>query len=194
MLKQLHDELDTAVFAAYGWSDLASDTGFQPVPTGATGRMPVSPSDAARPLADRLAASDSAAAAFEQEILSRLVALNRERTAEEERGLVRWLRPEYQCPGAAKSATPTQTTLDLTTTAESATTSAAPTKRAWPRGMAERVQALRTVLAAESAPVTVAELASRFSRAASTDLTDLLETLVLLGHVRRLDDGRFARV
>ena len=30
------------------------------------------------------------------EILSRLVALNAERAAEEARGLVRWLRPEYQ--------------------------------------------------------------------------------------------------
>ena len=57
--------------------------------------------------------------------------------------------------------------------------------------MAERVQVLRATLTAESAPVTVADLASRFSRAATADLTELLDTLVLLGHVRRLDDGRY---
>lgn len=32
------------------------------------------------------------------EVLARLVALNKERAAEEARGLVRWLRPEYQIP------------------------------------------------------------------------------------------------
>lgn len=41
-------------------------------------------------------------AAVEAEILSRLVALNRERAAEEARGLVRWLRPEYQAPEDAQ--------------------------------------------------------------------------------------------
>lgn len=34
----------------------------------------------------------------EEEVLARLVALNRERAQEEKRGLVRWLRPEYQIP------------------------------------------------------------------------------------------------
>ncbi|WP_370637099.1 class I SAM-dependent DNA methyltransferase [Phyllobacterium chamaecytisi] len=34
----------------------------------------------------------------EEEVLSRLVALNKERVREEKRGLVRWLRPDYQIP------------------------------------------------------------------------------------------------
>lgn len=34
----------------------------------------------------------------EEEVLSRLVALNKERAKEEKRGLVRWLRPDYQIP------------------------------------------------------------------------------------------------
>jgi SAM-dependent methyltransferase len=34
----------------------------------------------------------------EEEVLARLVALNRERAKEEKRGLVRWLRPDYQIP------------------------------------------------------------------------------------------------
>jgi hypothetical protein len=40
----------------------------------------------------------------EEEVLARLVALNKEREKEEARGLVRWLRPEYQIPrfGSAK--------------------------------------------------------------------------------------------
>jgi hypothetical protein len=40
----------------------------------------------------------------DEDILARLVALNRERAKEEARGLIRWLRPEYQIPrlGTAK--------------------------------------------------------------------------------------------
>jgi hypothetical protein len=34
----------------------------------------------------------------EEEVLARLVALNKERAKEEARGLVRWLRPDYQIP------------------------------------------------------------------------------------------------
>lgn len=34
----------------------------------------------------------------DEEVLARLVALNKERAAEEARGQVRWLRPEYQIP------------------------------------------------------------------------------------------------
>jgi hypothetical protein len=40
----------------------------------------------------------------DEEILARLVALNKERAAEEARGLVRWLRPEYQIPLFGKPA------------------------------------------------------------------------------------------
>lgn len=40
----------------------------------------------------------------EEEVLARLVMLNKERAKEERRGLVRWLRPDYQIPrfGSAK--------------------------------------------------------------------------------------------
>ena len=38
----------------------------------------------------------------EEELLTRLVRLNAERAQEEARGLVRWLRPEYQNPGGRK--------------------------------------------------------------------------------------------
>ena len=61
VLKRIHEDLDVAVAAAYGWPvDLV-----------------------------------------EEQILERLVALNAERTAEENRGLVRWVRPEFQTRGKA---------------------------------------------------------------------------------------------
>lgn len=61
VLRRLHDDLDRAVLAAYGWpSDLSDD-----------------------------------------DLLSHLVALNRERAEEEWRGNIRWLRPEFQAGIAA---------------------------------------------------------------------------------------------
>ena len=80
VLKEIHDDIDRAVFEAYGWSDLAPALVGKP---GAT-----TPSPHKRPEQE----------AAEEELLTRLVALNRERAVEEARGLVRWLRPDYQIP------------------------------------------------------------------------------------------------
>jgi len=46
----------------------------------------------------------------EEMILERLVKLNADRAEEEENGLIRWLRPEYQAPETIQT---TQTTLDI---------------------------------------------------------------------------------
>ncbi|BBI72512.2 hypothetical protein HAALTHF_21870n [Vreelandella aquamarina] len=78
-----HDALDRAVFNAYGWDDLAKALVGLP---GAT-----------TPLPDKPAAQAEA----EEELLMRLVALNKQRTAEEAQGKVRWLRPDYQAPEEA---------------------------------------------------------------------------------------------
>jgi M6 family metalloprotease-like protein len=96
ILKQIHDDLDAAVLEAYGWSALKRGTGGPPVSS------PTEHGQAARaPLADILARGGPDAEALEQQLLTRLVALNHERAAEEKRGLIRWLRPDYQAPGAS---------------------------------------------------------------------------------------------
>ena len=121
----------------------------------------------------------------DDEILHRLVALNRERAAEEAQGLVRWLRPEFQNPdgrAAAPAATPE---LDLGETA-----AAAGAKPDWPRLLPEQIAAVRAALAdaGEAAP---ADIARRFRRARATSVAPLLETLAALGHARLTADGRF---
>ena len=81
-LKKIHDDLDAAVLEAYGWTDLATAT---------------------TPPADLLAQGGPTAEVLEQQFLTRLVSLNHERAAEEQRGHIRYLRPGYQAPGAAIS-------------------------------------------------------------------------------------------
>ncbi len=150
-LKSLHDELDAAVFAAYGW--------------------PITLTDA--------------------EILERLVVLNAERAAEEKRGVIHWLRPEYQ-GGAQKPLN-----LMPAKTKPAKKIKAAPakskSKAVWPKALAERVQAVETAMHATAAPVAPAELAKQFARAKPADILEILETLETLGRAHRSGEGKFRR-
>ena len=142
ILRDLHDLLDTAVAAAYGWpADLPG-----------------------------------------AEILARLVVLNAARRAEEEAGLVRWLRPEFQAPeGTARPAA--QPSLAMK---EPAAAEATP----WPKRAPEQYVALRAALGA--APATPAEIARRFARAPRNRMKEMLEALVAMGQARPLPGGRYA--
>jgi len=171
-LKHLHDELDAAVADAYGWP---------------------------WPLAD-------------EEILERVVALNAARAAEEAAGTIRWLRPEYQIPRFAKEKS-AQTDLPLPGDAKAkpakkpkagkpaanvgsnpAAAARPRRKLAWPKTLAERAKAVESALAAEAAPVTPAELATRFARAKPDDVAEILDTLRALGRARSGDRrGTFLR-
>ncbi len=132
------------------------------------------------------------------EILERVVALNAARAAEEARGVVRWLRPDYQKPLFARD---DQSSLGLTDAAGSR--AGAPKKSKienrkskipWPATLAERVRAVELALAAEAKPAAAAEIASRFARAKPADVVEILQTLVTLGRAREGDAaGTFVR-
>ena len=146
VLQQIHDDLDAAVFDAYGW------------PTSLT----------------------------DEEILERLVALNAERAAEEQQGIIRWLRPEFQNPAGTGQ---TQTAFDQTS---SVSTKEKKTKKAkWPKSLPEQAQAVRSALISLASPATPEDVAMSFSRAKVERVDELLETLVTLGQALQIDDGRF---
>jgi hypothetical protein len=160
VLKTLHDELDAAVLDAYGWSDLST---------------------ALADPAQKDAASET--------LLVRLVALNAERAAEEARGLVRWLRPEYQHPAAVVSQSPLA--IDDPALKQAALAAAVPAspsaRQPWPAALPEQVAAVAKVLAAAAAPLSEAELAARFTGkgAWKKRLSQIVDTLEALGRVRR---------
>ena len=159
MLKQIHDELDAAVFEAYGWPGSLTD----------------------------------------EEILERLVALNAERAAEESRGLVRWLRPEFQNPPTKKQKTflPANDEEEPPATKgkrkgakpEKPPTTKPAKKSPWPRSLPEQVQAVRQQLLTSPQPVTADELAKQFLRGNSDRIDEVLQSLVITGNARALDDG-----
>src|SRR5688572_28226938 len=88
----------------------------------------------------------------DDEILRRLVALNAERAEEERRGLVRWLRPEFQNPGGDTPAVQAELALPAAATGKGDAKSAE--RPAWPKALPEQARAVRAAMAARPAPAT----------------------------------------
>lgn len=120
----------------------------------------------------------------DEEILERLVALNKERSAEEANGLIRWLRPDYQNPDGRQVAKGKQAELDVGAVAASG-------KAAWPKDLPEQIAAVREALA-DLGEATPEQIARRFVRARTTTVLPLLRSLAALGDAEQLDDDRFA--
>ncbi len=121
----------------------------------------------------------------EETILTRLVALNKERAAEEARGLVRYLRPEFQDPGYRA---PVATTLDLGEAAVAPVSNVIP----WPATLPEQVGAVQSILAAAPAPLAAGDIARSFKGKRAATVRPVLDALAGLGMARRLNDGRYA--
>jgi hypothetical protein len=146
VLKELHERLDAAVFAAYGWPAELSDA----------------------------------------QILDRLVALNRQRAEEERRGLVRWLRAEFQAPAAAAAVHERMAEVPL------AAARHRPERPAWPKVPWEQVRAVQTGLSRLSCPADPASIARGFKGARTERVVEVLAALEVMGHIRRHCDGRYS--
>ena len=148
---------------------------------------------------------DAAKQALTDALLTRLVALNHERAAEEKAGTVRWLRPEYQKPqhlhANAHASAVAQATLDVDTMQPDAltTSDSSDTKRAWPDGtqtLAAQIRAVANVLSANTQPLSASEIAKQFGKRATfqSTLAPLLESLEAMGRARKTDDGKWVVV
>ena len=143
ILKDLHDQIDSAVAAAYGWPADIND----------------------------------------EDILFRLVALNKERAEEEARGHIRWLRPDYQNPTGAQTANGKQAELDVGPSAKIE-------KAPWPKALPDQIAAVREVLS-EMGEATPEQIARRFMRARTTVVQPLLDSLTALGQAERVEDRSY---
>jgi hypothetical protein len=166
VLKEIHDDIDRAVLEAYGWGDLI------PALVGKPGATLPSPH------------KSPAQEAAEEELLGRLVALNKERAAEEARGIVRWLRPDYQIPrlGRKVAGAETQIEADLGIVAPTAQ------RPKWPGDGLEQIRQVREVLARAPAPMPVDGIAvafeGRLSDRRRERIRQVLATLVTTGAAR----------
>ena len=140
VLKQIHDDLDAAVFDAYGWPHDLTDA----------------------------------------QILERLVALNAERAEEEKRGVIRWLRPEFQNPTGA--AVPTQTAMQIEVVEGAAEV---PVEAAvWPDELPKQIAAVRDLITTNGGTRrvwSVESTAQSFRKAKRKQVESVLESLAALG-------------
>ncbi len=129
-------------------------------------------------------------AAPEQELLTRLVALNHARAAEEKRGQIRWLRPEYQ-NRSSDPRSPTQSTLPGTEVSSSPSkiqnqqSSIINPSSPWPDRLPAQVTLIRQLLT-QAPTATPAELSNHFGRKnqkRTEQIEGIIETLKGLGQV-----------
>ena len=135
---------------------------------------------------------DEAKRAFDETILERLVALNAERAAEEARGLVRWLRPEFQNPSATTA--PDQAEIE-TEEAEAIITPVIGKPLPWPKDAVQQVRAVADVLAASPLALSADDIATRFQSRGpwKKRLPQLVEMLVTLGRAQETN-GRYTGI
>lgn len=121
----------------------------------------------------------------DEEILTRLVALNKARAAEEAKGLIHWLRPEFQAPDYQA---PVTQTLDLGETAAVLPDNVIP----WPASLPEQVSAVQSILSAAGSPLAPQDVARAFKGKRAATVRPVLDALAGIGMARRLMDGRYA--
>lgn len=144
-------------FEAYGWPDLAEKLVGQP---GAT-----------TPLPDK----SNGQAEAEEELLMRLVELNKQRAQEEAQGVIRWLRPEYQAPDVI------QEEIEVAPKEGTAKPKVATNtgKATFPKTIPEQLRTLREALAERSH--TTDSLAELFKRKPIKSVEEGLYSLVAVG-------------
>ena len=121
----------------------------------------------------------------EEEILYRLVDLNKARRAEEKQGRIRYLRPRYQAPEA------TQSEMEIEIDEPSGDGAATTQPQPMPDSLPERMRVVRQVVEASGEPMTVEDVASRFHYARRSAVRELLDTLVAVGQAEEPEDGRY---
>ncbi len=153
VLKDLHDELDAAVLAAYGLGDVP-----------------------------------------QSEWLQRLATLNAQRADEERRGLVRWLRPDFQSPVSLQKdgqepaiSHGLQAEIAMEAGEKPVAGPVVGANQPWPSALPGQVRAVAAVLAGGTIALTLADIESRFKGRGpwKRSLPRILETLEALGRARR---------
>ena len=174
VLKDIHDHIDRAVLEAYGWDDLSAALVGKP---GAT-----------MPSPHKTPEQEEA----EEELLTRLVALNQERAAEERRGTVRWLRPDYQKPKLGHKVKAPDDIEQVE--AQLVVPAPADSKPAWPKGEMDRIRIVRDMLGHAPGPLGPEVLSTAF-RGKNTPrrtkgVEKALQTLVAAGVAQEGIDGQ----
>jgi hypothetical protein len=118
------------------------------------------------------------------------VDLKHQRTAEEAKGKIRWLRPDYQAP--EETAQQGELAAESAEDANKETSKQVnePTKKLpWPKTLQAQIRAVRDQLA--TGPMEAPTLATRFKRKPEKSVTQVLEALTDLGMVGQDESSQY---
>ena len=110
----------------------------------------------------------------DDEILTRVVALNKKRRQEEIAGKIRWLRPDFQ---TGRVIAPVQGKMEM----EQDEAKAITVKLPWPKTLPEQVQAIRSVLPNLGAQPSVETIAQHFKGAKRDRVAEIVQAMELMG-------------
>ncbi|MGO4170682.1 class I SAM-dependent DNA methyltransferase [Bosea sp. TAF32] len=128
-----------------------------------------------------------------EEMLTRLVALNRQRLQEEARGMVRWLRPDYQRPRFGDAGRGGE---QIEAEGLAAALPAGTQRPLFPLDPVERVARVLSVLVYAPTALDAAAIAARFRQGRKVEraIRGILVSLARVGEISTADGGRrFAR-
>lgn len=112
-------------------------------------------------------------------IIERLVELNRERAEEESRGLVRWIRPEFQTPEGTGPVA--RRVLAGTEAEEVEPRPSGTTEVGWPKQLPARISAVRDLFRGGSHTLRIDDVVRSFKGAKKKEVETVLDSLTALG-------------
>jgi hypothetical protein len=169
VLKQIHDELDAAVFDAYGWPHNLTD----------------------EEILERLVALNHERAEEEKSGLIRWLRPEFQNPGSSKQAVQTELELEADDEDSDdESETPK--TKGGKSKAKPKAKDKAPEKAAWPKKLREQITVVRQTLQDHKGPTSSEAIAKRFKSVKANDVEELLDTLASIGQARLLPDGRYA--
>jgi hypothetical protein len=123
----------------------------------------------------------------DSEIVSRLVELNKVRASEEKKGVIRWLRPEYQAPESTRREETPSLPIPQAQTQQTKPKAAELTP--WPKDEAGRIALLMKTLRALGREASTNELAAGIKGASAAKIDRVAQSLAVHGLIRKGDKG-----
>ncbi|MBX9633395.1 MAG: class I SAM-dependent DNA methyltransferase, partial [Magnetospirillum sp.] len=112
----------------------------------------------------------------DDDILARLVALNKQRWQDEIAGKIHWLRPDFQ---TGRAAAPAQAKMDVE--ADQGAMESLTEKAPWPKTLPDQVHAIRTALSRLGEHPSVEAIAKQFKGAKRDRVAEILQAMALMG-------------
>ncbi len=171
VLKQIHDELDAAVFDAYGWPHDLTD----------------------EDILERLVAMNHERAEEEKQGLIRWLRPEFQNPASGKQAVQTELELEADDEDSDDEIESPKTKGGKSKDkAKAKTKDKAPAKAAWPKKLREQITLVRQSLQDHKGPTSSEAIAKRFKSVKADAVEELLDTLASIGQARLLPDGRYA--